>query len=105
MRIPYCYLGQDHFPSEEPCFFEDTPGGGSYVVVLAQTLNSVNGYTFLRNGEDVEDAKHNLWEALWSVFARLPGRPYLSCPPESEWVSSGNPDLYVEFDDSEGEAA
>jgi hypothetical protein len=105
MRIPYCFLDEDHLPSGEPCFFEDAPGSGKYVIVLAQTVNTVNGYTFLRTGEDIAEARHNLWEALWSVFAQLPGRPYIQCPPESEWAPSENPDLFIEFDDSEGRAA
>ncbi len=105
MRIPYCFLDENHFPSDEPHFFEDEPGGGTYVMIQAQTLNPVNGYTFLRSGEDVAEAEHNLWEALWSVFAKLPDRPSLPCPREEEWFPSENPDLFIEFDESEGQAA
>lgn len=105
MRIPYCFLDEDHLPCPEPCFFEDDAGGGRYVVVRAQTRQSVNGYTFLRTGEDVAEAEHNLWEALWSVFAPLPGRPSIPCPPEAEWLPSDDPRRFVEFDETEGRVA
>ena len=98
MRIPYCFLDQDYFPSDEPWFFEDEPGSGRYVIIQAQTMNTANGYTFLRSGEDVEEAQHNLWEALWAVFARLPNRPDIPCPPEENWIPSDNPNNYIEFD-------
>jgi len=105
MRIPYCFLDENHFPSGESCYFEDEPGIGKYLILLARTRSLVNGYTFLRDGTDIAEAEHNLWQALWSVFAKLPDRPCLPCPPESEWASSGHPSLFIEFDDSEGQAA
>ena len=36
MRIPYCFLDENHFPSSEPYYFEDEPGSGKYMILLAQ---------------------------------------------------------------------
>ena len=97
MKIPYWFLDEDHFESDTPHIFIDDDG--PYVIIQARTKPHIKDqFTFLRSGVDEEDAKHNLWEALWAVFNKYPDRPEIPLPSEEDWIPSDVKEGFVEYD-------
>ena len=98
MKIPYYFLDEDHFPSDEPCWFQDNPWEEKYIIICAQTIKSIDGFSIIREGAFIEDAKHNLWQAFWAIFAKLPERPEIPIPSEEMWKPSEYKDNFIDFE-------